>query len=335
MIRRLVPVLACAVLAAGCADLSSPAVPPVAPGAARLQDDAVVSFDGARLPLQVWAPADREPWAVIVAVHGMNDYSNAFRLAGPRWAAAGVATYAYDQRGFGRAPLRGRWAGEATMTEDLRTVVALVRARHPGATVAVAGESMGGAVAIAAFASDRPPDADRLILSAPAVWGWSHQPILYRAGLWVGARLIGDRVLDPPRFVTEKVQASDNVEELRRMGRDPLMIWGASPRTLYGLVSLMETAWRSVGSVRAPVLWLYGANDDLIPPEATFDAARALKPEDRSAYYAGGWHLLLRDLQADVVYRDVEAFLRDARAPLPSGAPPLPTGPERRAGRAG
>ena len=42
--------------------------------------------------------------------------------------------------------------------------------RHPKAILAVAGESMGGAVAIAAFAStNRPPDADRAILLSPAV----------------------------------------------------------------------------------------------------------------------------------------------------------------------
>ena len=55
------------------------------------QADAVVAADGARLGLMTWA-ANVEPWAVIVAVHGMNDYANAFHIAGPRWAAQGVTT---------------------------------------------------------------------------------------------------------------------------------------------------------------------------------------------------------------------------------------------------
>ena len=38
----------------------------------RLLDGALVSFDGARLPLKTW-PADGEPWAVVVGLHGMND----------------------------------------------------------------------------------------------------------------------------------------------------------------------------------------------------------------------------------------------------------------------
>ena len=51
---------------------------------------------------------------------------------------------------------------------------------------------------------------------------------------------------------------------------------------------------------------------------------RAGEPANlRTAYYEDGWHLLNRDLQAEVVYADVLAFLRDPAAPLPSGAPPV------------
>ena len=64
--------------------------------------------------------------AVIVALHGVNDSRAAFRLAGPWWAEQGIETWAVDQRGFGEAPGRGVWAGEARMAEDLRTAVALV-----------------------------------------------------------------------------------------------------------------------------------------------------------------------------------------------------------------
>jgi acylglycerol lipase len=40
----------------------------------------------------------------------------------------------------------------------------------------------------------------------------------------------------------------------------------------------------------------------------------------RMALYENGWHLLLRDLDADVVRADVAAWLTDRDAPLPSGA---------------
>src|SRR5688572_6115071 len=72
--------------------------PPAGFQGPHLRADAVVSFDGAPLGLSTWE-ARGEPWAVIVAAHGMNDYGNAFHLAAPVWAERGVTTYAYDQRG--------------------------------------------------------------------------------------------------------------------------------------------------------------------------------------------------------------------------------------------
>src|SRR3990167_9298145 len=142
--------------------------------AAFLEDEgAMLAHDGARLGLSVWKPDGGPPAAhVVVGIHGMNNYAGEFRLAAPEWAKAGIPVYAYDQRGFGRSVHRGHWAGGDLMREDLRTAVALARARHPGATLTVVAISMGAAVAITAFASETPPQADRLILSGPGLRGW-------------------------------------------------------------------------------------------------------------------------------------------------------------------
>jgi alpha-beta hydrolase superfamily lysophospholipase len=291
-----------------------------------LEGTRFVSFDGARLGVSRWDAAG-EPWAVIVGVHGMNDYANAFHLAGPYWAGQGITTIAYDQRGFGRSPQRGIWAGDALMTQDLRTITALVRAQYPHAIIAVAGESLGGSVVIEAMASDDPPPADRAVLLAPAVWGWSNLPLPYKTALWLADHTAPAKVFEPPGFVTAHISPSDNHEELVAMGRDPLMVWGARSDTLYGLVSTMQHAWKQSGDVKVPVLWLYGDHDQVIPKGATYQSARRLKPTDRSAFYAKGWHLLLVDHQAPTVWRDVAAFLRDPKAPLPSGAPIIPGAP--------
>jgi acylglycerol lipase len=322
---RNLAVLLAALLLTACAPMARQMAlaPPAAFQGPSIASDHVVSFDGARLGLSKWEAAG-EPWAVVVAAHGMNDYANAFHFAGEAWAREGVTTYAYDQRGFGRSPGRGVWAGEDLMAEDLRTVVALVRAKHPGATVAVVGESMGGAVAAAAFASDRPPAADRLVLLSPAVWGWKEQPLPYKSMLWFAANFTPGKIYKPPRWLTNRVTPTDNREELIAMGRDRLMIWGARSDTLYGLVGLMATGAESVGRSPAPALYLYGARDDIIPKAAAFRAAARMKPPHRTAYYAQGHHLLTRDRQRDVVIRDVLAFLRDPTSPLPSGAPPIP-----------
>lgn len=311
---------------AGCAPyVQPPLAPPPGFAGPRLEAEAFIVQDGARLPCRLWAPQDVEPWAAIVALHGMNDHHMAWNIAGPAWAAMGIAVYACDQRGFGAAPGRGLWAGEVLMAEDLRTMTALVRARHPTATLAVAGESMGGAVAISAFASDRPPDADRLLLLAPAVWGWSSQSLLNRSSLWLAARLMGSLALEPPEFAVREIRATDNIDELIRMSRDPGFIRATRFDALSGLVDLMEQASRKLGRVRGPALLMYGAHDQIITAEPMRLALRRASdpPGLRTAFYPDGWHLLNRDLQAHRVFADAAVFLRDADTPLPSGAGPV------------
>jgi alpha-beta hydrolase superfamily lysophospholipase len=321
-------VLAAALLLSACTPMlvQQPFSPAAAFSGPHLEDDWVVSFDGARLGLKHW-DTPGEPWAVIVGVHGMNDYSNAFHMAAPWWAEQGIATYAYDQRGFGRSPHRGVWAGDALMAEDLRTVTALVRAKYPHAIIAVAGESMGGAVAAEAFASDRPPAAERLILMSPAVWGWKTQGLPEKTLLWFAANFTAGKVYEPPRWLTSRITPTDNRAELIAMGHDPLMIWGARSDALFGLVSMMQRASDDVGHASVPTLYLHGAKDQIIPKEAALTAAAHLKPTDRSANYAHGYHLLMRDKEGPMVWADVASFIRDPQAPLPSGAPPIPHSP--------
>lgn len=314
-----------------CAPLSqSPRSPGPNFAGPSLEPDALIAHDGARLPMNVWPAVDQaEPWAVIVGLHGMNDYAEAFTLAAPVWSADGVTTYAFDQRGFGRSPQRGVWGGTELMMEDLRTACALARRRHPKAVLAVVGESMGGAVAIAAFGSDRPPDADRLILSAPAVWGWDTQPLLYKSSLWVGAHTFPAYSGKPPRMFTRKIIATDNIAHLRRMRRDPNLLFRTRIDAVYGLVNLMQRALHGVAEIKRPppVFMAYGMNDKVIRERPTLIAARQLRPGDRSAHYQRGYHMLTRDLQGPVVSRDMLSFIRDPSAPLPSGAPPIaPTG---------
>ncbi len=50
------------------------------------------------------------------------------------------------------------------------------------------------------------------------------------------------------------------------------------------------------------------------------DLPAAARQRQRLAVYEDGWHMLLRDLGAEVVLDDVSAWIADPGAPLPSGA---------------
>lgn len=283
------------------------------------------SFDGAELGLTVWPAETGRPQFVVVGLHGMNDYANAFHMVAPWLAERGVTTYAYDQRGFGRSVGRGIWPDHELLREDLRTAVSLASERHPETSIAVIGISMGGAVAMTAFASDNPPEGvDRLVLSGPGVRGWGSLNWLYSSSLWLSAHVRPGWIVRPPRGV--KIEPSDNIDMLRRLWEDPLGLKSNRIDQVYGVVSLMEEAHKSAPDLPSsvPTLLTYGAKDIVIPDTAMKRTAKVLPDHVRTAFYPEGYHMLLRDLQAETVYRDIWEFLNDPASGLPSRAPSIP-----------
>lgn len=299
----------------GCAPTTVPAGPPL--GAPRLEADAVVLGDGVRLPMRSWMPRGAAPRAVVLALHGFNDYGNAFALPATYWAEHGVATYAYDQRGFGDSPTPGRWSGSETLIDDAKTVARLVRARHPGTPFYLLGESMGGAVLIAAANPHLPP-ADGVILVAPAVRGRDTMNGLYRATLWLSAHLF------PWAELTGKdlgIVATDNLEVLRAMQKDPLVIKRTRVDAIWGLVDLMDRALATAPRLEGPpTLVVYGTRDEIVPAGPVETFVKRLPGDVRVAVYDAGYHMLLRDLGAQAVLDDVLAWIAKPGAPLASRA---------------
>jgi alpha-beta hydrolase superfamily lysophospholipase len=279
-----------------------------------------IAADGASLPLRRWLPAGR-PRAVILALHGFNDYSNAFAAPGAAWAKDGIATYAFDQRGFGAAPERGRWPGRRALAADAATACGILRRLYPGVPLYLLGESMGGAVAVVAMTGESGapiPDVDGVILTAPAVWGRSTMDFVPKAALWIGVRLMPGLTLTGQSL---HILASDNIPMLRALGRDPLVIKQTRVDTIWGLVNLMDAALASAPRLRTRLLLLYGAHDEIIPKRPIRRFVRALPRDPRSfAYYRHGYHMLLRDLEGPIVTADVAGWVLAPGAPLLSGA---------------
>jgi alpha-beta hydrolase superfamily lysophospholipase len=272
--------------------------------------------DGAMLPLRSWLP-EGPPRALVIALHGMNDYSSAFEGTGKQLAQAGIATYAYDQRGFGQAPHPGVWAGRETLIQDLKEARATLSDRHPGVPVYILGESMGGAVTIATLTRPDPPRVDGTILLAPAVWGRANMNIFEKGALWIAAHTVPWLNLSAEGL---KITPSDNREMLQALARDPLVIKKTRADAVWGLVNLMDEAYDAASRVRGPALMLYGKNDEIIPKEPSFEVMRRLGPSARVAYYENGYHMLSRDLEGATVIADMAAWILDRQAPLPSGA---------------
>lgn len=320
---RAVLVLLLAGLLTACAPVEAPRG--LSPTEPFLTEKNFVTSDGILLPVRRWLPHEA-PKAVVVALHGFNDYAKAFDKipdnnlgTGPYLAAQGIAVFAYDQRGFGTAPHAGLWPGQDALIGDFRDFVAVVRQKFPGVAIYGLGESMGGAVIMTAVAQSPQPFVDGVILAAPAVWARSTMPFYYRVALWLGARFAPAA---KPSGRGLGFQATDNIDLLRHNSRDPLFIKDTRIDSIFGMTNLMDDALASPPNIRVPTLYLYGQKDQIIPKPPTVAALKAFPASAplHAAYYPNGWHIVLRDKQAEIVLRDVVAFIENPSAPLPSGA---------------
>lgn len=322
--------LGAAAALAGCTAAYQPMGATVGPG--HLEAHALVATDGERLPLRSWMPPTGAPRAVILALHGMNDYSRAFEMAATYWARRGVATYAYDQRGFGASGRPGIWPGAATLAADLEAAAHAVAQRHPGTPLYVLGESMGGAVVVTALAAaasrGRPPFAGRahgVILSAPALWGRQTMGIFHRGLLWLAYHSMPGLPVEPPAAL--KIRPSDNEDMLQALRDDPLVIKRTRIDAIHGLVDLMSRAYDDLLRLPRdlPILAMYGLHEQVLDRRAVTAAVQRLAAMQaasrlRLAVYERGYHMLLRDRCARAVWDDVLAWVDDPEIPLPSGA---------------
>jgi len=260
---------------------------------------------GDTLALTEW-PARGIPKGIILAVHGYGDYGlSTYGDAAEEWREAELTVYAYDQRGFGRNPSRGAWPGADRLVEDLAHVFDLVQSEANGAPITVVGHSMGGAV-VAAALGQGVIAPERAILLAPALWGGPHLGPGYRALAGVATALFPDKRWSGEGVV--RIMASDNIEALRALGRDPLYLRKPSSREFSGLIALMDRAVENAPAITTPTLVIYGAYDEVVPQEPLRATTARFGGEKEFRLIETGWHLLLRDLEGQVVRDAVAAY---------------------------
>lgn len=284
-------------------------------GAARfdaaLEADSFIADDGTALRFHTWLPAGK-PRAILIAVHGMNEYANAFKWPAEIWCRQGIGVYALDQRGFGASPERGIWPGAENLAADLAAFTRLVKRRHEDLPLFLLGESMGGAVVILAATRGKRLPVDGVILVAPAVAPYEELPIYWRGPLWLLAHTVPWYPLTGRGL---RLQPTDNIDVWREMSRDELVIRRTRVDALYGLAQLMDKAASAVPDLHYPTLLLYGDHDDFVREwMVAWVVENAGERRIDVNTYDGGYHWLLRDLGAQEVLDDIVAWMA-RRAP--------------------
>ena len=285
----------------------------------RLTARSAVMSDGYVLPMKTWSSTSKTT-AVVLAIHGFNDYSNAFDAAALSFADNLITTYAIDQRGFGATEQHGIWAEHSVLQSDLITTINLLCEKHAGLPLFLLGESMGSAVILSAVQQLEQTCTQGVILSSPAVWGWQTMPWWQTVPLRMLAHMLPGLEVSGEGL---EIHPSDNIEMLRALARDPLIIKQTRIDAIYGLTNLMEAAMVNSGALKMPALILYGEHDEIIPPASFCEMLNNLPNRTTSHWrlviYPNGYHMLSRDLQGDIVIQDMVTWLHNQTSWLPSG----------------
>jgi len=231
----------------------------------------------------------------VLLLHGFGDTPQTLQLLARELSAAGYDVRAPLLPGHGRsvqafmASRREQWIACA------RDELSAMQASYE--TVAVAGLSMGGA--LAAILAAEHPEIPAIILLAP----YFDMPVSHRiasASHWLWGRAAGPR---PSRNPGSILDPSERARSLA---------YGVyTGRLLYELWRLAGRARASLSSIRSPTLLVQSRGDPRIAPIIAERAFAAIKtPEKKLVWIEGAGHVITVDYGRARVFTEVKTWLQ-------------------------
>lgn len=257
------------------------------------------AYEGLRgkLVARTWS-GSAEPTHVVVIAHGYGEHIGRYERLADALVRNGAVVYAVDHVGHGKSE------GERVFVQDFEDVVTdlhaldeTARREHPGLPVVLLGHSMGGLIA-SRYAQRYGDSLAALVLSSPVVGRWD-------AGT---AMLAMEEIPDVPLDVTT---LSRDMAVGETYAADPLVWHGSFKReTLEAMQRAMETIAKGSSFGDLPVLWVHGADDQLVPLEGTRGGIEHLRGRRLvERIYPEARHELFNELNADEVIADVTEFI--------------------------
>ena len=261
---------------------------------------------GIPIVYDVWTP-ETEPRAVVVLAHGYGEHARRYDHVAQRFGEAGLATYALDHRGHGRAG--GKRVRVRHMTEfvsDFRDLVKTAREENPDRKVIVLGHSMGGGI-VFAYGVQHADDYDLMVLSGPA--------IAAHTGVSKLKAIVGKAVGSIfPNLPIEQIDAnhvSRDPDVVADYKADPLVYRGKVPAGIgKALLIVGEKMHVLAPGITAPLLVVHGEDDRLVSAEGSRRLVEHVGSHDvELKVYPDLFHEVFNEPERDRVLDDVTAWI--------------------------
>ncbi|MFL2679875.1 MAG: alpha/beta fold hydrolase [Alphaproteobacteria bacterium] len=254
---------------------------------------------------------------IILAVHGYNDYGNSFEKPGLFLEKHNVCTLAFDLNGFGKNKNRGNWFNVNTQITDIESEIIKLKEKNPKKKIYLLGESMGGAIALSLISEKKSLPIDGIILIAPAIWNFTEKNPLKSFLMNFFSRIFPYFQVDGDSLI--EVKATDNLEILRQLSKDPFFIHKPNLESLYGIIKLMDHSYKITrGYIVNPsynTLILVPIKDQIVPRKPLIELLKESKVEINKSrkinllVYKDSYHMMLRDINGDHISEKIKLWI--------------------------
>jgi alpha-beta hydrolase superfamily lysophospholipase len=260
-----------------------------------------LELDGGRIVVHVWGN-DFARYVALIA-HGYGEHARRYDHVAARLVSSGAVVYAPDHYGHGRSQGdRALVTDVARLSDDLDEVRELAEGEHPGLPVVLIGHSLGGLIATY-YAQRAGGRLAALVLSAPAIGANPALQILVE--------------MDPFPDIPIAPEALSRDPEVGRVyAEDPLVYHGPFRRQTVQAIGAAIAAVAEGGRLGPyPVLWVHGAEDQLVPLQDAREAIGRIRGEHLEQHiYDGAWHEVFNETNQDAVLDDVVTFIERSLA---------------------
>jgi acylglycerol lipase len=222
----------------------------------------VLARDDAKLVVHEWvAPKPAVHKTVILFIHGIGMHGAPYASIAAGFTSHGLTFVVPDLRGHGRSEgKREELAAPHVLRADLAAVMTLMNERHPGASIVLAGESMGGLLA-ADYAWRGERRVAGLALLAPA---FLIKPLLPDLGDLLHPGFIS---LDSEQRL--KPSTADN-GFIKARRADRLALPKVSLTSYLATLGILQAQWPLAATeIKLPILVCVGGKDQIVDSSAT------------------------------------------------------------------
>lgn len=261
------------------------------------------------MPSYEWMPAEGQPKAIVLGIHGLTLHGRRFRVLARSLAINGVGFISTDMRGFGRLHFddykqfstpdddKSLIAPEKSY-EDLVALAKSIKAKYPEQKLIALGESLGCTFCVR-LASEHPELISGIILSAPAV-KVNKDMYMGKGQIKQGLKslVVPDHEMNLTGFFADL--CSQRPEVQKEMLDDPLILKKITLKRLIATDLFVDKTvdWAKKTDPNLKVLILQGSNDGCVAAKHVTDLMNVMRSDAQELAWRGNFG----HLQLETVY---------------------------------